>query len=107
MASFRRALHTLRTAAFVSTTRPAYAAGVRASIATVIPLAAGELLDRTGAGTWMSLGGFNGALSDRGGSYSSRAWTMTALLAAGALAAALGTLSLISVSVCDLLANLS
>ena len=92
MASFGRALHTLRTAAFVTTTRPAYAAGVRASIATVIPLAAGELFDRTGAGTWMSLGGFNGALSDRGGSYSSRAWTMTALLAAGAVAAALGTL---------------
>ena len=92
MASFRRALHTFRTATFVATSRPAYAAGVRASLATVLPLAAGELLDRAGAGTWMSLGGFNGALSDRGGSYSARAWTMTVLFGTGAVAAVLGTL---------------
>ncbi len=92
MASFRRAHHTFRTATFFTTARPAYAAGVRASLATVIPLAAGQLLGHADAGTWMSLGGFSGALSDRGGSYSARAWTMTALLGTGAAAAALGTL---------------
>jgi uncharacterized membrane protein YccC len=89
---FRRATHTIRSATSFAGARPAYAAGVRASIATVIPLAAGQLLDRAGAGTWMSLGGFNGALSDKGGSYSTRAYTMTTLLATGAAAAALGTL---------------
>ena len=92
MASFRRALHAFRTATFFTTSRPAYAAGVRASIATVIPLAAGQLLDHQGAATWMSLGGFNGALSDKGGSYSSRAWTMTALMGTSAFAAAIGTM---------------
>ena len=40
----------------------------------------------------MSLGGFNGALSDRGGSYVTRARTMTMLTVAGALAASLGAL---------------
>ena len=39
----------------------------------------------------MSLGGFNGALSDRGGSYRNRAQTMAVLLATGAVAAAMGT----------------
>lgn len=89
---FRRATHTIRTAASFAGTRPAYAAGVRASLATVLPLALGMLLGRADAGTWMSIGGFNGALSDRGGSYRSRAWTMAALLPASALAALLGTL---------------
>ena len=91
MASFRRALHAFRTATFFTTSRPAYAAGVRASIATVIPLAAGQLLDHQGAATWMSLGGFNGALSDKGGSYSARAWTMAALMGTSVIAAALAS----------------
>lgn len=77
----------------MSSGRPAYAAGLRASLATVIPLAAGQFLDLGGAGTWMSLGGFNGALSDRGGAYRSRAQTMAVLLATGAVAACLGTLA--------------
>lgn len=89
---FRRATHTIRSAATFAGTRPAYAAGVRASFATVIPLALGMLSSHADAGTWMSIGGFNGALSDRGGSYRSRAYTMLALLPAGALAALLGTL---------------
>ena len=92
MASFRRAAHTFRSATSDATARPAYAAGFRASLATVIPLAAGQLLDRAGAATWMSLGGFNAALSDRGGSYSSRAWTMLALIGASATTAMIATL---------------
>ena len=92
MASFRRAAHTFRSATSVANARPAYAAGFRASLATVIPLAAGQLLDRAGAATWMSLGGFNAALSDRGGSYTSRARTMFALMGASAITATLATL---------------
>ncbi len=92
MAVFRRATHAIRSATAVTGARPAYAAGIRASVATVIPLAAGHLLGDPAAGTWMSLGGFNGALSDRGGSYASRARTMAILMATGAVAVALGTL---------------
>ena len=89
MPSFRRATHMFRSATSVANARPAYAAGFRASLATVIPLAAGQLLDRAGAATWMSLGGFNAALSDRGGSYTSRAGTMAALMGASAATAML------------------
>ncbi len=66
---------------------------MRASLATVIPLAAGQFLPQAGAETWMSLGGFNGALSDRGGSYRSRAMTMAVLMTTGALAATIGVLA--------------
>ena len=93
MPAFRRAQHMLRSATSVASVRPAYAAGLRASLATVIPLAAGQLLGLGSAGTWMSLGGFNGALSDRGGAYRTRAQTMCILLATGAAAAVLGTLA--------------
>jgi Predicted membrane protein len=87
-----RTLHAFRSATTVANARPAYAAGFRASLATVIPLAAGQLLDRAGAATWMSLGGFNAALSDRGGSYNTRAGTMAALMAASATTAMLATI---------------
>ncbi|MEO8334566.1 MAG: FUSC family protein [bacterium] len=93
MPRFRRALHTFRTATTVSAARPAYAAGIRASLATVVPLAIGHYIGQAGAATWMSLGGFNGALSDKGGSYKARAQTMSALLVAGAIAAMLGTVA--------------
>ena len=88
---FKRTVHAFRSAA-VANARPAYAAGFRASLATVIPLAVGQVLDRSGAATWMSLGGFNSALSDRGGSYTTRAGTMAALMAASATTAVLATL---------------
>ena len=91
MPEFRRTVHAFRSAA-VANARPAYAAGFRASLATVVPLAVGQLLDRSGAATWMSLGGFNSALSDRGGSYTTRAGTMAALMAASAVTAMLATL---------------
>ena len=93
MAPFRRALHTFRTATSVSAARPAYAAGIRASLATVVPLAVGQYLGHAGAATWMSLGGFNGALSDKGGSYRARAQTMAALLVGGAVAVTLGSVA--------------
>jgi uncharacterized membrane protein YccC len=92
MASFRRALHAFKSATSLSGARPAYAAGIRGSIATVVPLAVAQLLELDSAGTWMSLGGFNGALSDRGGSYRTRALTMLALMGTGAVVAALGAI---------------
>ena len=90
--AFTRAFHTFRAATSIARGRPAYAAGARASIATVVPLALAQLLHLGEAATWMSLGGFNGALSDRGGSYSSKAWTMAALIATGSVATAIATL---------------
>jgi uncharacterized membrane protein YccC len=87
-----RALHTVRAATSLSAARPAYAAGVRAAIATVMPLVVDQLL-RTGNGTWMSLGGFNVALADRGGPYRIRAATLSAVGLCCALAMMLGTLA--------------
>jgi uncharacterized membrane protein YccC len=72
--------------------RPAYAAGVRGAIATVLPLAIATMAGVPEAGTWLSLGGFNTALSDRGGSYRSRAVVMGAVMAGTATAIMLGSL---------------
>ncbi len=88
----RRTVHTVRAATSLGTARPAYAAGVRAAIATVAPLAVDQLLG-AGGGTWMSLSGFNVALADRGGPYRTRAATMGAVTSSVALAVMLGTLA--------------
>ena len=87
-----RTLHTLRAATALTRARPAYAAGFRAAIATVVPLLLAHLLG-TGGATWMSLGGFNGALADRGGPYRVRAITMGAVTGCCAVAIALGTVA--------------
>src|SRR4051812_45792313 len=83
-------LHSVRAATELARARPAYAAGVRAAIATVVPLLVAQLFHLGGA-TWMSLGGFNGALADRGGPYRTRATTMGAVTLCCAAAIALGT----------------
>jgi uncharacterized membrane protein YccC len=85
-------LHTVRAATALARTRPAYAAGVRAAVATVVPLAVAQMLGPAGA-TWMSLGGFNGALADRGGPYRTRALTMGAVTLCCASALVIGTLA--------------
>jgi uncharacterized membrane protein YccC len=87
-----RATHHFRAAATLGTTKPAYAAGLRAAVATMIPVIAGASLPGEAA-TWMSLAGFNGALNDRGGSYRSRALTMGVLTVAAAVAVGLGALA--------------
>src|SRR5258705_8236684 len=84
--------HTVRAASALARTRPAYAAGLRAAIATVVPLLLAQALG-TGGATWMSLGGFNGALADRGGPYRTRAITMGAVTLCTALCIALGTVA--------------
>ncbi len=79
----------VRAATALAQARPAYAAGLRAALATATPL----LLDHpfhTGGGTWMSVAGFLGALADKGGPYRSRAGTMLALTLGGGAAAAFG-----------------
>jgi uncharacterized membrane protein YccC len=86
----RRTLDDVRTAAAIAPVRPAYAAGLRAAVATVVPLAIAQIYGWPG-GTWMALAGFTGTLADKGGSYRTRAETIAALALAGAAAAALGT----------------
>jgi hypothetical protein len=78
LAPLRRALDDVRAATTLTRARPAYAAGLRAALATTVPL----LLDHfvhTGGGTWMSVAGFLGALADKGGPYRTRATTLLAL----------------------------
>jgi hypothetical protein len=85
-----RTMHNVRAATTLARTRPAYAAGLRAAIATVVPLLLAHVLGSGGA-TWMSLSGFLVALADRGGPYRARAATMCAVTLCSALAIALGT----------------
>jgi uncharacterized membrane protein YccC len=88
----RRALTDVRAATALAPARPAYAAGLRAAIATVVPLVVAQLLAIPG-GTWLSLAGFTGTLANKGGPYRTRAASMGALTLTGTLAVALGTLS--------------
>jgi uncharacterized membrane protein YccC len=85
----RPTLHSVRSITTLASARPAYAAGFRAAIATVVPLLLAQLAG--GGETWMSLGGFSVALADRGGPYRTRARTMAATALATAAAIALGT----------------
>jgi uncharacterized membrane protein YccC len=85
--------HDARAATDVAHVRPAYAAGVRAAIATVTPIVVAMFLPLpAAAGTWMSLAGLNGALIDRGGPYRMRAAMMSALAVASAIAVLIGSL---------------
>jgi uncharacterized membrane protein YccC len=79
----------VRAATVVAPARPAYAAGFRAALATIVPLVASQALQLTG-GTWMSLAAFSGALVDKGGSYSSRATAIMLLTILGAIAVFVG-----------------
>lgn len=88
----RRPFHDVRAAAHLARSRPAFAAGIRAGFATIVPLLV-DALFHTGGGAWMSLSGLNGALIDRGGAYRLRAATMSTLALASAIAVFLGTLA--------------
>jgi uncharacterized membrane protein YccC len=90
IAPLHRALSDVRAATALAPAKPAYAAGLRAAIATVAPLIAGHVLT-LGGGTWMSLAGFSGALADKGGPYRTRAATLGAVVMAGAVVVMLGT----------------
>ena len=86
---FDAAARNVRAATAVAPARPAYAAGLRAALATIVPLVASQVFQLTG-GTWMSLAAFSGALVDKGGSYSSRATAIMLLTILGALAVFVG-----------------
>ncbi|HET7470466.1 MAG TPA: hypothetical protein VFJ81_12365, partial [Gemmatimonadales bacterium] len=89
LAPLRRAMDDVRAATALAQARPAYAAGLRAALATAAPLLLDHLF-HTGGGTWMSVAGFLGALADKGGAYRTRAGTMLVLTLGGGAAAALG-----------------
>ncbi|WP_325307668.1 FUSC family protein [Longimicrobium sp.] len=72
--------------------RPNLGAGLRAAVATVVPMAAAAALDIPGA-TWLGLAGFVVAIADKGGAYRTRARIMGALTLATALAGVLGGLA--------------
>jgi uncharacterized membrane protein YccC len=91
--ALRHLLDELRAALALAPARPAWAAGLRAALATVAPLTAAYTFGLGGAGTWMSLAGFSGALADRGGPYRARAGTIGAVTVACAAAVVLGTLA--------------
>jgi len=86
------AARNVRAATVVAPVRPAYAAGLRAALATVVPLLAAQAFRLTG-GTWMSLAGFSGAIVDKGGAYSTRAAAIAALTVFGAVAMLIGAVA--------------
>jgi uncharacterized membrane protein YccC len=83
------AARNVRAATAVAPVRPAYAAGLRAALATVVPLILAQTLHLTG-GTWMSLAGFSGAIVDKGGAYRARAAAIALLTGFGAIAVFIG-----------------
>ena len=83
------AARNVRAATAVAPARPAYAAGLRAALATVVPLLVAQVFNLSG-GTWMSLAGFSGALAEKGGSYRSRAGAIAALTGFGTVAVLIG-----------------
>jgi len=86
------AARNVRAATVVAPVRPAYAAGFRAALATVVPLLAAQAIRLTG-GTWMSLAGFSGAIVDKGGAYTTRAAAIAALTGFGAVAMLIGAVA--------------
>jgi uncharacterized membrane protein YccC len=86
------AARNVRAATVVAPVRPAYAAGFRAALATVVPLLVAQAFRLTG-GTWMSLAGFSGAIADKGGAYASRAAAIAALTGFGAVAVFIGAIA--------------
>jgi uncharacterized membrane protein YccC len=72
--------------------RPAVKAGLRAAIATLLPVLVASVFQLSGV-IWLSVGGFNTSFADRGGSYRSRASSMGAVALTGALSVFVGGLA--------------
>lgn len=70
-------------------TRPAFAAGLRASVVTTLPVVAALVLARP-ALSWMAIGAWLVTLCDIGGAYSTRAGAMLAMTIGGALVRLVG-----------------
>ena len=71
---------------------PAWGAGLRGAIATVLPIAVGGALGWPGA-SWMGLAGFCASTADKGGAYRTRANAMAGVALFGALGAMLGSIA--------------
>src|ERR1043166_9208328 len=79
-------------AATVAPVKPAWAAGLRTAIATMIPIAAGGALGWPGA-SWIGLAGFCASTADKGGAYRTRAEAMAGVGVFGAITAMLGSIA--------------
>src|SRR5215510_15101243 len=69
--------------------RPNLAAGLRAGLATTVPLVVASALAQPEL-AFASLGGFSAVLADKGGAYRTRALSISAVAVFGSLAAFLG-----------------
>jgi uncharacterized membrane protein YccC len=90
MSAGQRATRTARQLFALGEGQLAFGRGVRTAFALLIPVIAGDLLSQP-AFSWAALGGWLGSLADKGGSYRSRAITMSALGVLGAACAWMGT----------------
>jgi uncharacterized membrane protein YccC len=90
--ALRRVRQQIAAAATVTSVRPAWAAGLRGAIATMIPIAVGGALGWPGA-SWMGLAGFCASTADKGGAYRTRAEAMAGVGVFGAIAAMLGSIA--------------
>ncbi|HEX9102489.1 MAG TPA: FUSC family membrane protein, partial [Polyangia bacterium] len=84
--------HPVRQLVRIAPGRPALMLGVRAALATAVPLLCAPLVGPVAA-TWASTGGFTVALADKGGSYRTRAATMGGVTLAAACAVVAGALA--------------
>src|SRR6267143_390314 len=75
----------------IAAVRPAFALGLRAATATIVPLVVGDATGQPLFG-WMALGGWLCAIADPGGPHLLRARTMAAFAGAATLVTGLGTL---------------
>src|SRR4051794_25845418 len=85
-------LDSMRDALSFAPVRPAIASGVRAAIATVLPLAAATLLHEPHL-SWAGLSGFLASIVDKGGAYRTRAGGMGSLTLGGAVLCAIAALA--------------
>ncbi len=85
-------LDSLRDALTFAPVRPAIAAGVRAAVATVVPLAMATLFGEPRL-VWAGLTGFLASIVDKGGAYRTRAGAMGSLTLGAAALATLGAVA--------------
>src|SRR3954471_8115993 len=111
MGAGQRATHTARHLFTIGEGELAIGRGVRTAFALLIPVIAGDLLGQP-LFSWAALGGWLGSLADKGGSYRSRATTMSAFGILGFACAYAGTdaanivpLAVVSMLVVGLLAG--
>ncbi|XXF76079.1 FUSC family protein [Myxococcaceae bacterium GXIMD 01537] len=81
--------HTKEMARFAPV-RPSVKAGLRAAVASILPVLIASAIGLPEGGLWLSLGGFNASIADKGGSYRFRATSMGTVALAGALSVFIG-----------------